>query len=64
MGAISGNIAKSPDSLLTNIGLGASKKLDEDRDGTSFDDYLGLGGGARCNVGQGPCSLELYQSMG
>ena len=62
--AVASNIAESPDSLLADIGLGASKKLDEDGNSTSLDDDLGLGGRARSNVGKGPCGLELNQSVG
>ena len=62
--AIAGNVAESPNSLLADIGLGASKKLDEDGNSTSLDDDLGLSGRARSNVGKGPSGLELNQGVG
>lgn len=62
--AITSNIAESPDSLLTDIRLGASEKLDENGNSTGLNDNLGLSGRARSNVGKGPSGLELDQSVG
>lgn len=62
--AVASNVTEGPDGLFSDIGFGASKKLDEDGDSTSLDNDLGLSGRAGSNVGQGPGSLELHQSMG
>lgn len=64
MGAVTSNVTKSPDGLLSHIGLRAGKELDEDGDSASLNDDLGLGGRARGDVGQGPSSLELHQGVG
>src|SRR5690606_31502298 len=61
--AVAGNVAESPHGLLADIGLGAAEELNEDGNGTSFDDDLGLGSGTRSNVGEGPGGFELDESM-
>jgi hypothetical protein len=61
--AVTSNVTKSPDSLFPNIGLGASKELNEDGNSASLNNDLGLCGGARGNVGQSPSSLELNQGV-
>jgi hypothetical protein len=63
LGAIASDITERPDRLFTNVRLRALQELNEDRHGTSLDDDLSLGRTARSNVGQGPSSLELDQSM-
>jgi hypothetical protein len=63
VGAVTSDVTKGPDGLLSHIGLGAGKELDEDGDSASLNDDLGLGGGTRGNVGQGPSSLELHQGV-
>ena len=63
-GAVTGNVAKRPHGLLSDVRLVAAQKLDEDGDGTSLDDDLCLLCGARGNVGEGPCRLELHQCVG
>lgn len=62
--AIASNVAESPNSLFTHVRLGATEKLDEDGNSTSFNDNLGLSGRARSNVGKGPSGLELNQGVG
>lgn len=64
MGAVTSNVTKCPDGLLSHIGFRAGKELDEDGDSASLNDDLGLGGRARGDVGQGPSSLELHQGVG
>lgn len=64
MGAVTSDVTKGPDGLLSHIGLRAGKELDENGDSASLNDDLGLGGRARRNVGQGPSSLELHQGVG
>lgn len=61
--AITSDVAEGPDGLFPDIRLGASKKLDENRDSASLNDNLCLSGGAGCDVGQGPGSLELDQGV-
>jgi hypothetical protein len=61
--AVTSNVTKGPDGLLTDIGLGAAKKLNENGDGTGLDNNLGLLGGTGCNVGQGPGRLKLHKSV-
>lgn len=61
--AVTSNVSKGPHGLFTDIGLRAAKQLDEDGDGTSFDDDLGLLGGAGGNVGQSPGRLKLDQGV-
>ncbi|KAI6766284.1 hypothetical protein HG530_007354 [Fusarium avenaceum] len=61
--AVTSNVTKSPDGLFPDIGLRASKELNEDGNSASLDDDLGLCGGARSNVGQSPSSLELNQGV-
>lgn len=61
--AITGNVTKSPNSLLTDIGLGAGEKLDKDGDSTGLNNNLGLGSRAGGDVGQGPSSLELDKGV-
>lgn len=64
VGAVSGNVAESPDRLLADIGFRAREELDEYGDGTSLDNDLGLGGRARGDVRQGPGGLELNERVG
>lgn len=64
MGAVTSDVTKGPDGLLSHIGLRAGKELDENGDSASLNDDLGLGGRTRRNVGQGPSSLELHQGVG
>ena len=40
--AVTGNVSESPDGLLSHIGLGAGKQLDEDGHGTSRNHNLFL----------------------
>jgi hypothetical protein len=61
--AVTSNVTKSPDSLFPDIGLGASKELNEDGNSASLNNDLGLCGGAGSNVGQSPSSLELNQGV-
>jgi len=61
--AITSDVAEGPDGLFPDIRLGASKKLDENRDSASLNDNLCLSGGAGCDVGQSPGSLELDQGV-
>jgi hypothetical protein len=63
VGAVTGNVTKGPNSLLADVWLGAAEQLDEDGDGTSLNDNLGLLGGSGGNVGQSPGGLELNQSV-
>lgn len=63
VGAVAGNVAESPDSLFPHIGLGAGKKFNEDGDSSGLNHDLGLSGRAGGNVGQGPSSLKLHQSV-
>lgn len=44
LGAVTSNVSESPDGLLTHVGLRTGKKFNKDRDGTSLDDDLCLGG--------------------
>lgn len=60
---VTSNVTESPDGLFADIWLVAAEKLDEDWDGTSLDDDLGLLSRARSNVGQSPRSLELNKSV-
>ena len=62
--AVTSNVSEGPNGLFTNIGLRAAKQLDEDGDGTSFNDDLGLLGGTGGDVGQGPGRLKLNQGVG
>lgn len=61
--AVTSDVAEGPDGLFPDIRLGATKKLDENRDSTSLNDNLCLSGGAGCDVGQSPGSLELNQGV-
>lgn len=63
MGAIAGNVTKSPDGLFSHIGLGAAKQLDKDGNSASLDDDLSLSGRARGDVGESPGGFELHQSV-
>lgn len=62
--AVTRNVTKGPDGLLTNIGLWAAQELAEDRHSTSLDNDLGLLGGTGGNVGQSPSGFELNKSVG
>ena len=62
--AVSRDVAKRPDRLFAHIGLGARKKLNKYRHGTSFNNDLGLSGRARGDIRQGPRGLELDESVG
>lgn len=62
--AVTRNVTKGPDGLLTNIGFRAAQEFAEDRYSTSLDNNLGLLGGTRGNVGQSPSSFELNKSVG
>lgn len=61
--AVTSNVSEGPDSLLADIGLWASKELDKDWDGAGLDNDLGLCSTARCDVGEGPRSLELHEGV-
>ena len=62
--AVASNVTESPNGLLTDVGLGAVEKLNENGHGTGLDDHLGLCRGARGDVGKGPSSFELDKGMG
>jgi hypothetical protein len=62
--AITGDVAKRPHSLLTDIWLVAAEEFDKDRDSAGFNDNLSLLGRAGGNVCESPGGLELYQSVG
>lgn len=63
-GAVTSNVAESPDSLFPDIRLRTRKELDEDGDSSGLDDDLRLGCRAGGNVCEGPCSLELHKGVG
>lgn len=63
-GAIAGNVSKSPDGLLPDIGFRACKKLDKDGDSTGLDNDLSLCGTAGRNVCESPGSLKLDEGVG
>lgn len=56
---VSCDISDSPDSLLRNFSMLGSKQVNEKRNTTLIDDSLGLDGGTRSDIRQGPGSLEL-----
>lgn len=62
-GTVTGNVSKSPDSLLPDVWLVAAEQLDKDGHGAGLNDDLCLLGRARCDVGEGPCSLKLHQCV-
>lgn len=45
--------------LLLDISDGAAQQLDKEGNSAGLDDKLGLGRGARSDVGQSPSSLKL-----
>ncbi len=61
--AITRNIAKRPNGLLSDIRFMAAQKLDEDWDGTGLNDNLCLLCGARRNVGKSPGRFELDERV-
>jgi hypothetical protein len=61
--AVTSNVSEGPHGLFTDIGLRAAKQLDEDGNGTSFNDDLGLLGGTGGNVGQSPGRLKLNEGV-
>jgi hypothetical protein len=63
-GAVTSNVAESPNGLLPDIRLVAAEQFDEDGDGASLNDDLCLLGGTRGNVGKGPCGLKLDKCVG
>ena len=57
--AVASDVAEGPHCLLTNIENGRREQLDEFGDSLGVDNDLGVLSSARCDVGKGPCSLEL-----
>eukprot|EP00050_Salpingoeca_kvevrii_P010306 m.7653 g.7653 ORF g.7653 m.7653 type:complete len:452 (+) comp2784_c1_seq1:247-1602(+) len=56
---VTSNVAKRPDGLFGDVMLGRADELDEEGNGAVVDNDLGLGAGARSNVGQSPGRLKL-----
>jgi hypothetical protein len=59
MRGITGDVAKRPNSLLTDVIVGRRKKAAENRDRTLLDNYTSVLGRAGGDVGQGPSSFKL-----
>lgn len=59
LGAVSSNVAESPNGLLADVEDGGGEELDEDGDGARLDDDLGMLRGSRGDVGKGPGGFEL-----
>lgn len=62
-GAVTSNVAESPDGLFPDVGLVTAEQLDEDGHGAGLNDHLRLLCRARGDVGEGPCSLKLHQRV-
>mmetsp|Transcript_5742 Transcript_5742/g.11447 ORF Transcript_5742/g.11447 Transcript_5742/m.11447 type:complete len:512 (-) Transcript_5742:106-1641(-) len=56
---VTGNVSQGPDGLFADVVVGARQETDKNRDGTNFNDNLGMFRGSTGNVGQSPSRLEL-----
>lgn len=61
--AVTSDVAKRPNSLLSDIWLMAAEKFDEDGDGAGLDDNLCLLSGTGGDVGQSPSRFKLNQGV-
>ena len=53
------HVSESPGGLLAHVLVLGHEQLDEDGHGAGLDHVLGVVGGTRSDVGEGPSSLEL-----